>query len=45
MIEIFQPIIGRSFDIDDLIMNFLGIIIGYLISGLIVRRKRSEKNE
>ena len=31
MIEILQPFIGRSFDIDDIIMNFLGIIIGYLI--------------
>ena len=31
IIEILQPFIGRSFDIDDIIMNFLGIIIGYLI--------------
>ncbi len=37
IIEIFQPIIGRSFDIDDIIMNFLGIIIGYLIVILIRR--------
>ncbi len=31
IIEILQPFIGRNFDIDDIIMNFLGIIIGYLI--------------
>lgn len=31
-IEIIQPIVGRSFDIDDLILNFIGIIVGYLIA-------------
>lgn len=30
IIEIIQPMIGRSFDIDDIIMNFAGIMIGYL---------------
>lgn len=30
-IEVLQPIVGRSFDIDDIIMNFIGIIIGYLV--------------
>lgn len=43
MIEFFQPIIGRSFDIDDLIMNFLGIIIGYLISKYFVKKKEWKK--
>lgn len=28
-IELLQPIIGRSFDVDDLICNFLGVLIGY----------------
>ncbi len=28
-IELFQPIIGRSFDTDDIIMNFIGILLGY----------------
>ena len=28
-IEIVQLIIGRSFDIDDLLLNFAGIVIGY----------------
>ena len=31
-IEIVQPIVGRSFDIDDIIMNFIGIMLGYLIA-------------
>lgn len=31
IIEIIQPIVGRSIDIDDLIMNFLGIVCGYFI--------------
>ena len=30
--EVLQLIVGRSFDIDDLICNFLGIIIGFLIA-------------
>lgn len=38
-IEIVQPIIGRSCDIDDLIMNSLGIIIGYYIINLIFKIK------
>ena len=31
-VETFQLIVGRSFDIDDLICNFLGIAIGFLIA-------------
>ncbi len=31
IIEFIQPIVGRSFDTDDIIMNFLGIIVGYFI--------------
>ena len=42
-IEILQPIIGRSFDIDDIIMNFIGIIIGYLI--VVIFRKPKETNK
>lgn len=30
-IEVLQLVAGRSFDIDDLVMNFLGIVIGYFI--------------
>lgn len=32
IIELFQLMLGRSFDIDDLICNFLGIIIGFFIA-------------
>lgn len=35
IIEIIQPIVGRSFDIDDLICNFIGILIGYLAAHFI----------
>ena len=31
VIELIQPFMGREFDIDDIILNFLGVIIGYLI--------------
>lgn len=41
-IEILQPIVGRSFDIDDIIMNFIGIIIGYL--AVVIFRKAKETN-
>lgn len=37
VIELFQLILGRSFDIDDLICNFLGIVIGSLIASGIRR--------
>lgn len=32
IVELLQLIVGRSFDIDDLICNFLGIVIGFLIA-------------
>lgn len=35
MVELLQPIVGRSFDVDDLICNFLGIVSGYLIAAVI----------
>ena len=41
-IEILQPIVGRSFDIDDIIMNFIGSIIGYLAVTIFIKLK--EKN-
>ena len=31
-IELFQPVIGRSFDTDDFILNLLGIILGYYLT-------------
>jgi glycopeptide antibiotics resistance protein len=33
--------LGRSFDIDDLICNFVGIMIGFLLARLIGTRCRS----
>ena len=32
IVELLQPIIGRSFDVDDVMMNFTGIIAGYFIA-------------
>lgn len=31
IVELLQPIIGRSFDIDDIIMNSLGIVLGWAL--------------
>ena len=31
-VEVIQLIVGRSFDVDDLILNFAGIIVGYFIA-------------
>ena len=30
-VEVLQPVIGRSFDVDDVILNALGILAGYLL--------------
>lgn len=30
--ELIQPVMGRSFDIDDLICNFVGILLGYALA-------------
>lgn len=35
VVEVIQPIVGRSFDVDDIILNFAGIIAGYLAAVLI----------
>ena len=35
VLEVIQPIVGRSFDVDDLILNFAGIVIGYFIAAII----------
>lgn len=36
-IELFQPIVGRSFDVDDLLLNAAGILAGYWIGARIRR--------
>lgn len=35
-VEVIQPIVGRSFDIDDLLCNFVGIVFGYFIAVVIM---------
>lgn len=35
MIELLQPLTGRSFDIDDILLNFLGVAIGTLLSAAV----------
>lgn len=40
VVELLQPIIGRSFDMDDVIMNSLGIICGW---GLVALARRFQK--
>lgn len=37
VVESLQVFVGRSFDIDDLICNFLGIMIGFVIAGGVKR--------
>ena len=34
-VELLQPLTGRSFDIDDILLNFLGILAGALLSALV----------
>lgn len=41
MVELLQLVVGRSFDIDDWICNFLGIMLGLLIAGGIKKVRRS----
>lgn len=46
VVEVVQPIVGRSFDVDDLILNFAGIIVGYfgvVIFKTICKRKANRK--
>ena len=43
MIEILQILPGRSSDIDDVILNTLGCILGYLLYKLMVRNDRSRQ--
>ena len=44
-IELLQPIVGRSFDVDDILMNLLGTILSaalfFLLRALFCRRKRA----
>lgn len=35
VVELLQPLTGRSFDIDDVLLNFLGVLAGALLSALV----------
>jgi glycopeptide antibiotics resistance protein len=35
VIELLQPLTGRSFDIDDILLNFLGVLAGALLAALV----------
>jgi len=41
LVELLQMIFGRSFDVDDLICNFIGIIIGFFLARIICSRKQN----
>lgn len=42
IVELLQMVFGRSFDIDDLICNFIGIVVGFFIAYIIKDRKKEE---
>lgn len=42
ILELLQMAFGRSFDIDDLICNFIGIVVGFFIAYVIKDRKKEE---
>ena len=44
-IELVQPLVGRTRDVDDLILNTLGALLGWLIVLLVqtVRRHKRKK--
>ena len=43
IIELLQMVFGRSFDIDDLICNFIGIAVGFFIGFAIKNTKQKSK--
>lgn len=48
LIEVIQPVVGRSLDINDLILNSLGVLISTLIFYFVrylVRKRRPDTNE
>ena len=46
VVEVIQPVVGRSFDVDDLILNFAGIIVGCFIALGIknISQRKADKN-
>ena len=45
VVEVFQLLLGRSFDVDDLICNFVGIIAGYFSAFALKSIKNRAKEE
>ncbi len=43
--EMIQPFLGRSFDVDDLICNFIGIITGAIVARIVLKEKSSDIQE
>lgn len=46
IVEVIQPVVGRSFDVDDLFLNFAGIIVGYFVAFGIknISKRMADKN-
>lgn len=44
MMELIQFVIGRAVDIDDIIANTLGGLVGYLLYAVVVKRTKSTSN-
>lgn len=42
IVELLQMVFGRSFDIDDLICNFIGIVAGFFI-GFAIKKYQTEE--
>ena len=42
--EVFQLVFGRSFDVDDLICNFAGIVIGAVIGSVVLKAASGKKS-
>jgi glycopeptide antibiotics resistance protein len=43
VVEVIQPVVGRSFDVDDLILNFAGIVGGFWV-GVGIKKSLGQKN-
>jgi glycopeptide antibiotics resistance protein len=43
-VEVIQPVVGRSFDADDLILNFCGIAAGYFLAAAIKTLQKNRRS-
>jgi glycopeptide antibiotics resistance protein len=44
VVEVIQPMVGRSFDVDDLILNFAGIVAGFFIAEAVKTLQKKTEN-